>query len=136
MLAPLCAELDLLAPEVEGPIVPIESLAPEPEPVPIESLAPAGEPVVPIETLAPSYSAFERTLSTYHGLLHSPRAGAEPEAVPIQVLLLRGRRALERADLVRQELGAALQARRDLASIELLLGELLDLVPLALADER
>jgi hypothetical protein len=136
MLAPLCSELDLLAPEVEGPIVPIESLAPEPEPVPIESLAPAKEPVVPIETLAPSYSAFEQTLSTYHGLLHSPRAAAEPEAVPIQVLLLRGRRALERADLVRQELGAALQARHDLASIELLLGELLDLVPLALADER
>ena len=126
----------MLAPEMEGPIVPIESLAPEPEPVPIESLAPAKEPVVPIETLAPSYSPFEQTLSTYHGLLHSPRAAAEPEAVPIQVLLLRGRRALERADLVRQELGAALQARRDLASIELLLGELLDLVPLALADER
>ena len=137
MLAPLCAELDSLAPEETGPVVPIESLAPEPEPVPIESLAPAPEPeVIPVETLAPGYTRFEQTFSTYHRLRRTAPAPAEPEAVPIQALLLRGRRALERADLVRQELGAALQARRDLASIELLLGELLDLVPLALADEH
>jgi len=141
-LAPLCAELDSLREKEAGPIVSIESLAPEPEPVPIEALAPAMESeVVAIESLAPAYSALEQTFSTFYRLLHqAPVTGhgspVTEAVVPIQVLLFRGRRALERADRVRRDLGAALQARRDLASIELLLGELLDLVPLALDDER
>jgi chemotaxis protein histidine kinase CheA len=127
----------------EAPIVPIESLAHrfEPEIVPIESLAPWAEgAVVPIESLfydesvpgpvAPAgFTAFERSFSTYFRLIHAP---TETEAVPIQKLLYRGRRALERADLVRRELVAERRARSDSAVIESLLDELLDLVPLAL----
>lgn len=156
-LAPLCEELDQLGTVV----VPIESLAPEPAApvVAIESLAPAVVPiaapapapdletdVVPIEslgyTVVPAYTAFEQTFSSYFRLLgaaagdtaHGSAAGGD--AVPIETLLYRGRRALQRADLVRRELDAALRAHRDLAGIETLLVELLDLVPLALDDER
>jgi hypothetical protein len=50
-------------------------------------------------------------------------------------LLYRGRRALERADVIRGELTVVLKARRDLSGVETLLAELLDLVPLALADD-
>lgn len=162
-LAPLCDELDRLAgivpptaapppgpPAAEpvgeaAPVVPIEMLAPEPEPdvIPIETLffapAPAGSP-----ELLP----FEQTFSTYFRLLREESAAApkeivpiealapEPVAVPIQNLFYRGRRALERADVVRRELNAALRARRDLSGVETLLTELLDLVPLALDDDR
>ena len=135
----------LLQLEPEGDIVPIESLAPEPETpvVSIEELAPEGE-IVPIESLlydvpvalsAPRPDArltpFERSFSTYFRLLHG---GAEGEAqpVPIERLLYRGRRALERADLVRQELVAGRRSRARADQIESLLHELLDLVPLAL----
>jgi len=133
--------LDLLE-----PVVPIESLAPayEPEPVPIASLAPEPEEaVVAIESLgydrAPAYSAFEQSFATYHRLgrgAGGPAAVAEPEAVAIESLLYRGRRALERADLVRRELNVALRAEPQLPGVQALLGELLDLVPLALADDR
>jgi hypothetical protein len=158
-LAPLGEELDRLGGAEEPPAVPIESLAPEPavEIVPIESLAPEPEGgivpiesltpepkggIVPIESLAPSFTAFEQSFSTYYRMryaLPGPAAAiraAEPEPIPIQALLLRGRRALERADLVRRELGAALASQKELASIQTLLGELLDLVPLALDDGR
>ena len=56
--------------------------------------------------------------------------------MPIQSLLYRGRRALERANQVRQQLDAALAAQLQFGDIRPLLGELLDLVPLALDDER
>ena len=75
----------------------------------------APTPIVPIESLAPA---------------------AEPADVPIQSLLYRGRRALERADLVRRELDAALKTHRDLTAVEGLLDELLALVPLALDDDH
>lgn len=151
-LAPLAGELDRIggvppAPEPLPPaqfltdvdIIPIEALAPDIEPVPIESLAPdADADVVPIESLLlPAYLPFEQTFSSYFQLLTG--TGARPavaEPVPIEDLLYRGRSALERANLVRRELDAALRVRRDLASIETLLGELLDLVPLALDDQR
>ncbi len=146
-LAPLCAELDRIGrvdPARLPAVVPIEDLAPE---------ADAG--VVPIETLffdavptvAPAYSPFQQTFATYFRLTHPERAttatvvpieslAPEPEAVPIQALLYRGRRALERADLVRRELDAALRARRSVTGMETLLAELLDLVPLALDDDH
>jgi hypothetical protein len=139
-LEPLGEELDGLAPpaERESAVVPIESLAydPEPDVVPIESLAPAAEPEpVPIASLgydiAPAYSSFEQTFSTYFALTR----GA-PDQVPIQSLLYRGRRALERANQVRQQLDAALRDQLQFGEIRPLLGELLDLVPLALDDER
>lgn len=162
-LAPLCDELDRLGgipletaapPPVlpaaesvpaEAPVVPIELLAPEPEPdvVPIESLFFAAPAVGP-----PEFLPFEQTFSTYFRLLKEESGAAaeeivpiealapEPVAVPIQNLFYRGRRALERADVVRRELSAALRAQRDLTGVETLLAELLDLVPLALDDDR
>jgi len=130
-------------------VMPIEALAPELEEdsdvVPIESLLYEGAPAA-----APRLLPFERTFTTYFRLLSEEMAAAhgpvvpiallapEPVAglVPIEMLLYRGRRALERADLVRRELDAALRIRRDVRGVEPLLLELLDLVPLALDDER
>jgi hypothetical protein len=148
-------------PELPEP-VPIESLAPdlpaEVEPVPIESLAP-DQPVeaepVPIEALAPdepgpviatsdratlSWTSFELSFSTYYRLASDRRSAlARPlmedhAVVPIGALLYRGRRALERADVVRLELSGALAARLSLEEIQPLVSELIDLVPLALAE--
>ncbi len=146
-LAPLCGDLDRIgrvdAPE-GPPVVPIEQLAPESDAgvVPIETLF-----FDPVASAAPGYSPFEQTFATYFRLTHPERAAPptvvpieslapEPEAVPIQALLYRGRRALERADLVRRELDAALRARRNVTGVEPLLAELLDLVPLALDDDH
>jgi hypothetical protein len=133
---------------------------PEPEVVPIESLAYDGQPaivaealVVPIESLAPepAATALERTFSTFGRLLRErgtvPASlpalvglPAEPapapivEAIGIEELCYRGRAALERAATVRQELAVQLVGEGDLASIRPLIQELLDLVPLALAE--
>jgi hypothetical protein len=146
-LAPLAGELDAIAGVEPTPLLTI---------IPIEALAPPDEgPVVPIEALLLSpepastadYLPFERTFSTYFRLqsegadgpivaIESLAPDPDAELVPIQSLLYRGRRALERADRVRVELDAALRVKLDLRAIETLLGELLDLVPLALADER
>lgn len=152
LLAPLVDRLDRMrgADGAEAvDIMPIEALAPdtdgEHDVVPIESLLYAGTPAP-----APRLLPFERTFTTYFRLLTEERAAAdgpvvsieslapdqEPGSVPIELLLYRGRRALERADLVRRELDAALRIRRDVRGVEPLLAELLDLVPLALADDR
>jgi len=149
-LNPLCERLDRLG--GIAPVVPIQALAPESDAdvVPIESLFYDAVPAVTAPAPAPAYLAFEQTFSTYYRLVHQEpaRARAGPvapietrapevaEAVPVQALLYRGRRALERADVVRRELDAALRVHRDLTSIETLLAELLDLVPLALDDDR
>lgn len=152
VLAPLVQRLDRMrgADGAEAvDIMPIEALAPEADEdagvVPIESLLYDGVPAV-AQRLLP----FERTFSTYFRLLREeteaadgpvvPIASLAPDpltdSVPIQALLYRGRRALERADLVRRELDAALRIRRDMNSVETLIAELLDLVPLALDNER
>ena len=141
-LSGLSAELSRVVKELallEGPadIVPIESLAPDREDdiVPIESLLATADGQTNGGT---NYTSFEQSFSTYYRLLHSTppaRAVPEPDPVPIDTLLLRGRRALERADRVRQELGEALRTQ-DSADIQVLLNELLDLVPLALQLER
>lgn len=145
------------AAEPELPIVPIESLAPdEAAVVPIESLAPDEAVVVPIESLAPtgglegSFRTFERlrrerpnTPPTLEALANAPTrvaaagapgADAETVTVDIGALCYRGRGALERAALVRQQLAEALTKDGGMASIQPLLQELLDLVPLALAE--
>jgi HPt (histidine-containing phosphotransfer) domain-containing protein len=152
LLLPLVQRLD----EMRGTdgaeavdVMPIEALAPEidndTDVVPIESLLYEGAAAV-----APRFLPFERTFTTYFRLLSEetaatdgpivPIASLAPEPVadlvPIEMLLYRGRRALERADLVRRELDAALRIRRDVRGVEPLLAELLDLVPLALDDER
>ena len=159
-LAPLSDELDRTAgagakpvePE-EIEIIPIEALAPEAgldaDIVPIESLF--YDAPVPATLASPvlAYSPFEQTFSTLFMLEHGGARAAtpivpieslapesEPAAVSIDTLLYRGRRALERADLVRRELDAALRVRRGLTGVETLLEELLALVPLALDDDR
>jgi hypothetical protein len=127
--------------------------------VPVERLAPdAGADAVPIESLffaaAPPRGApagllpFEQTFSTYFRLTHGEGAPPAPEAVsieslapdadviPIESLLYRGRRALERASVLHRQLDAAFRSRRDVTGVETLLAELLDLVPLALGDDR
>ena len=124
--------------------------AEETDVVPIESLAydarPAADPaVVPITDLAPD-SGLERSFATLarlererapvaasiDGLLDRPAAAEE--AVAIESLCYRGRAALERAAAVRGEITAALDRREHLESLQPLIRELLDLVPLALAE--
>ncbi|MBM4187238.1 MAG: hypothetical protein FJ206_08005 [Gemmatimonadetes bacterium] len=118
------------------------------EPVPIESLAPDARmsdesDVVPIESLAPDPepavgpSPFERSFSTYFRLViegSPPPPETDLVVVPIETLLYRGRAALERADLVRRELSLALDRRQPFPTLEPLVNELIDLVPLALAE--
>ncbi len=135
-------EVDLIEATIEvddSPIVPIESLAFD-EPVPIESLAPS-EPVVAAQAAAASTQAlrpFEQSFSTYHRLRHPPRRPVDQfentGVIPIETLLYRGRRALERADVVRLELSGALEASLSFDEIQPLVSELIDLVPLALAE--
>ena len=148
ILAPLVERLDRMggvADTDELEIMPIEALAPEPDGdadvVPIQSLLYAEVPsgILP----------FEQTFSTYFRLIREEADAAagpivpieslapvEEELVPIQSLLYRGRRALERADMVRRELDLARRTRADLDEMETLIAELLDLVPLALDVER
>jgi hypothetical protein len=118
-------------------IVPIESLRyPEDEIiVSIESLLLPleAEAAVPIEALAPDQSAFEQSFTTFFRLVHG--RGRDQAPVPIQRLLYRGRRALERADVLRQELASRRTARVAAPVLEPLLDELLDLVPLALEPD-
>ena len=63
-------------------------------------------------------------------------AAADPESVTVEigVLCYSGRAALERANAVRQQLADELARHGGLESIRPLLQELLDLVPLALAE--
>jgi HPt (histidine-containing phosphotransfer) domain-containing protein len=143
-----------LAPD-DREALPVEALAPEEtDVVSIESLLYDSAP-----ERVPRYSALEHSFSTYFRLMHGQSTGEtvetriepieveapppelraapapEPPIVSIESLLYRGRRALERADVIRGELTVVLKARRDLSGVETLLAELLDLVPLALADD-
>jgi hypothetical protein len=124
------------------------------QPVPIESLAYDEEQdVVPIEHLAPdgqtrpggleiSYGTFERllkanalTTASFAALFGStPAASAEEPAVAITSLCYSGRAALQRANAVRQQIAAELDRDAPLASLQPLVQELLDLVPLALVE--
>jgi hypothetical protein len=107
--------------------------------VPIGSLAP-DEPPGP--AAAPSLQPFELSFSTYHRLrAMAPALAALPApptselaVVPIESLVYRGRRALERADVVRRALSGAMEAHLSFEAIEPLVSELIDLVPLALAE--
>ena len=130
----------------EPPIVPIHSLEydADSEVVPIGSLAPdppaATEPVPGIEA---SFRTFELLIRqqgavapSLDGLLRQPSAPAprvdEPEPVAIGALIYRGQAALERAVTVRHQIAAELSRKATLDSIQPLLEELLELVPLAL----
>jgi hypothetical protein len=143
----------------EADVVSIDSLAYDEEPVSILSLAPdqrTEEDVVPIAALAPDAPewALETSFHTYDRLRRE-RSGEPPslnrllgqvasgpvtlpaadvQTVEIGVLCYRGRAALERAALVRQQLADELARHGGLEAIQPLLQELLDLVPLALAE--
>lgn len=136
--------------------VPIESLAydsePEPQVVPIESLAPdsVALPAQPapkggleasFRTLdrlqrerAPTTAAFRRVIDDTGS--QQTVQGATPEAtpVPIKALCYQGHAALERANVVREQITAELARDASFTSLQPLLQELLDLVPLALAE--
>jgi hypothetical protein len=146
-------------------IVPIESLLydeaavlDEAPPVPIESLAPDQEELVAAPLSPPS--GLERSYATYdrlrrerphvppslEGLMGAPPTPAETfpglpaedevETIEIASLCYRGRAALERAAAVRQQLADELERHGGLeSSIQPLLQELLDLVPLALVEQ-
>jgi hypothetical protein len=132
----------------DGPIVPIESLLYEDPIVPIESLA-YDEPVaVPAAGgLEASYRTFDRlrrergaqppSLEALVGRALAEVVPAPSEGtvtVEIGALCYRGRAALERAVAVRQQLADELARNGGLDAIQPLLQELLDLVPLALAE--
>lgn len=136
----------------------------EPEPVPIATLlmdpeSPPATPIVPVESLlaaaspatggAPGLDQLEAGLREYQALVagkesarparQSPPAApaaATDTVVPIESLLFRGRRALERAAEVRQEIDTIIAAIRAERGLEPLLRELMDLIPLALDDAR
>lgn len=121
--------------QADDAIVPIEALlyAEAADIVPIESLLLVTEPaVVAIESLAPAYNPLEQSFSTLFRLLHGKPVEEAP--VPIEQLLYRGRRALERAAALRKEL-ASERSSAGALTIDALLDELLDLVPLALERE-
>lgn len=116
-------------------VVPIETLLYDEadDVVPIESLLLVTEPdVVAIESLAPAYNPLEQSFSTLFRLIHGKPLEEAP--VPIEQLLYRGRRALERAGALRKEL-ASERSSAGALTIDALLDELLDLVPLALERE-
>jgi hypothetical protein len=148
---PPIVSIESLAPD-DLPIVPIESLAYDERPAAVE----ADSPIVPIESLAPD-GGLEASYRTYDRLRHergdvpaslavlAGRAPVIPAPAPaaagpvvvtveIGVLCYRGRAALERALAVRQQLAEELARDGGLESIQPLLQELLDLVPLALAE--
>ncbi len=137
----------------EDEAVPIESLGYEPEPavVPIQSLAP--DEVVPVASggLEGSFQTFELLLrqrgatapsldalaaapvpATRLAARSAPAPAPEPEPVAIGALCYRGQAALERANAVRHQIAAELTGDASIESLQPLLQELLDLVPLAL----
>ncbi|MFN2326363.1 MAG: hypothetical protein ABR551_10815, partial [Gemmatimonadales bacterium] len=124
----------------EGPVVPIEDLAPDaPEPAlnAFEAslhtygrlLAGHAEPLLPA-TLPPARTPVAPA-SVALTEVALEEAGA---VVPIESLLYRGRSALIRANEVRQEIDAIIAALKAERRLEPLIQELMDLVPLALDD--
>jgi hypothetical protein len=140
--------VDIASLDYDDPVVPIEALLYETPIVPIESLAydePA--PVAAAGGLEASYRTFDRlrrergsqtpSLDVLVGRALAEVVPAPSEGtvtVEIGALCYRGRAALERAVAVRQQLADELARNGGLDAIQPLLQELLDLVPLALAE--
>ncbi|HEX6992289.1 MAG TPA: hypothetical protein VF151_10395 [Gemmatimonadales bacterium] len=130
------------------PVVAIESLAYDGESVlvtaPSQPAVPEDGEVVSVLMLAPDEPLpLERGFTDYRRLLVGAAAGPVPAAhtgleqepsavVDIETLCYTGHAALERAATVRAEIAASLQRQPGLSTVEPLLLELLDLVPLAL----
>jgi hypothetical protein len=145
--------IESLAPDEE--VLPIETLAPDEEVVPIESLTLKAEPMTAphaassqptgleasfrtlsrlVRDQVPSTPAFRALLSGSVERSTNSVTPAEETPVPIATLCYRGQAALRRADAVRQEIASQLTRDATLESLQPLLQELLDLVPLALAE--
>ena len=128
--------IELLGYESDLTIVPIESLAPDPPPSPAPVLQDSRG------GLEASFRTFERlvkehapTSASLATLLGGGATGiAERPPVAIGTLCYSGHAALERANAVRQQITAELKRDASLASLQPLLQELLDLVPLALVE--
>jgi chemotaxis protein histidine kinase CheA len=122
----------------EADVVPIESLAPD-APIsvqPSESKAPVSGLELSFRTLeklvrerAPTTASLKLLLSKA-----APPPAFEEPPVAIGTLCYRGQAALERANTVRNQLAAQLTGQASLETLQPLLQELLDLVPLALAE--
>ncbi|HEX9164988.1 MAG TPA: hypothetical protein VF862_03705 [Gemmatimonadales bacterium] len=154
--------IEALAPDDAEPVVPIEALAPAPEeelpsapppPAPFPGLmvpadrtrleqtltaysrlVAANAPVLPLEALIPPAVPPLVTVGSRSAAIEIE---AEFDVVPIESLLYRGPGAMTRADDVRRQLEDALKvASTELDRVEPLVRELLDLVPLAVADGR
>ena len=130
--------IESLGYESEADIVPIESLAPD---VPVS--AEPGKAKSPATGLETSFRTLEKlvrerapTTASLAALLSrvTPAPDAEESAVAIGTLCYRGQAALERANTVRDQLAAQLTGQASLETLQPLLQELLDLVPLALAE--
>ncbi|HJR17932.1 MAG TPA: hypothetical protein VJ808_13865, partial [Gemmatimonadales bacterium] len=144
-------------PVAEPPIVPIRSLEyqTEADVVPIGSLAPdAGREVEPAPGIEASFRTLDRLIRDRGSVAPSlerllvpastmadtaervaappPVRVPEPEPVAIRSLVYSGQAALQRAVTVRHQIAAELSREADLKSLQPLLQELLDLVPLAL----
>jgi chemotaxis protein histidine kinase CheA len=142
----------------EAVVVPISSLEydNERDVVPIESLAPDAPSMAdPLPGIEASFRTFDLLIrergpvpSSLERLLGIPAASSqaartaipaavpaieeEPEPVAIRTLVYHGQAALERAVTVRHQIAAELSRKATLESLQPLLQELLDLVPLAL----
>ena len=135
--------------------VPIESLAydaePEPQAVPSRASRPIPQhcrssrrPRVVIEASFRTLDRLQRerapTTAAFRQLIDEGSEqtvpGTIPEAtpVPITALCYRGHAALERANVVREQITAELARDASFSSLQPLLQELLDLVPLALVE--
>jgi chemotaxis protein histidine kinase CheA len=138
------------SPAEQRPVVAIESLAYDGESVLVvataQPAASADARVVPVLELVPDEPLpLELGFSTYRRLLTASMTAEAPEpaddpltshealaVVDIEALCYSGLAALERAAAVRAEIAASLQRQPGLSTVEPLLLELLDLVPLAL----
>jgi len=156
----LAVEIERAARDIDAlggePIVPIESLGLAGEPAaPRPARAAAGAPAAPlrglIEQAFGAYGRLRRERGTEKPSLEAllrrstasapppppaaaPAAAPAPAVVAIESLCYRGRGALERAAELRREIQARLGPGRGLVEVRPLLDELLDLLPLALAE--
>jgi hypothetical protein len=138
--------IESLGYESEADVVPIESLAPDAvvPPSPVESKAPPSgleNSFRTLETLIRNRAPGSPVLSSLLGGAPAPApspaitaAEVEAPAVAIDSLCYSGYAALERANTVRHQITAQLSGNASLESLQPLLQELLDLVPLALAE--
>jgi hypothetical protein len=120
-------------------IVPVESLAPDwpapEEPGALElSFNTFGRLIRQRGTASPSLNGLLGRAATLPSTVPRPVAAPQEPAVAIDTLCYRGHAALERALAVRHQIAAELTRDASLASLQPLLQELLDLVPLALVD--